>query len=127
MDRFNMGILKTDDLKFEKSNRKSSFFYGEKKEIILEREKGKSDVEKFLDRVLAEGMERGCSDIHIEPFSSFFRVRYRVDGILLNTEKLSIGYYPPIVSKVKIMCGLDITERRVPQDGRFKIMYKNKI
>lgn len=126
MDRFNMGILKTDDLKFEKSNRKSSFFYGEKKEIILEREKGKSDVEKFLDRVLAEGMERGCSDIHIEPFSSFFRVRYRVDGILLNTEKLSIGYYPPIVSKVKIMCGLDITERRVPQDGRFKIMYKNK-
>lgn len=126
MDRFNMGILKTDDLKFEKSNRKSSFFYGEKKEIILEREKGKSDVEKFLDRVLAEGMERGCSDIHIEPFSSFFRVRYRVDGILLNTEKLSIDYYPPIVSKIKIMCGLDITERRVPQDGRFKIMYKNK-
>ncbi len=126
MDRFNMGILKTDDLKFEKSNRKSSFFYGEKKEIILEREKGKSDVEKFLDRVLAEGIERGCSDIHIEPFSSFFRVRYRVDGILLNTEKLSIDYYPPIVSKVKIMCGLDITERRVPQDGRFKIMYKNK-
>ncbi len=126
MDRFNMGILKTDDLKFEKSNRKSSFFYGEKKEIILEREKGKSDVEKFLDRVLAEGMERGCSDIHIEPFSSFFRVRYRVDGMLLNTEKLSIDYYPPIVSKIKIMCGLDITERRVPQDGRFKIMYKNK-
>ena len=66
MDRFNMGILKTDDLKFEKSNRKSSFFYGEKKEIILEREKGKSDVEKFLDRVLAEGMERGLSADSIE-------------------------------------------------------------
>lgn len=126
MDKFNMGILRTDDLKFEKSNRKSSFFYGEKSEIVLDKTKGKSEVEKFLDRVLAEGLERKASDIHIEPFSSFFRVRYRVDGILLNSQELKIEYYPPVVSKIKIMCGLDITERRMAQDGRFNMKYKDK-
>lgn len=126
MEKLNRGILKTDDLKFEKSNRKSSFFYGENRGIAIEREKGKSEIEKFLDRVLAEGLERKCSDIHIEPFSSFFRVRYRIDGILITADELDIEYYPPVVSKIKIMCGLDITERRVPQDGRFKRIYKDR-
>lgn len=126
MNKFSGKILRIDDLKFEKSNRKSSFFYGENKELSLEKEKRKPEIEKFLDRVFAEGIERRCSDIHIEPFSTFFRIRYRIDGILLTVEELSIDYYPPIVSKIKIMCGLDITERRVPQDGRFKMKYKDK-
>lgn len=126
MDKFGGRILKIDDLKFEKSDRKSSFFYGEKKELSLERENKKSDIEKFLDRVFAEGLERNCSDIHIEPFSSFFRIRYRVDGILIKAQEIGIDYYPPVVSKIKIMCGLDITERRIPQDGRFKMKYKDR-
>ena len=126
MDKFGGRILKIDDLKFEKSDRKSSFFYGEKKELSLEKENKKSDIEKFLDRVFAEGLERNCSDIHIEPFSSFFRIRYRVDGILIKAQEIDIDYYPPVVSKVKIMCGLDITERRIPQDGRFKMKYKDR-
>ena len=126
MNKSSGKILRIDDLKFEKSNRKSSFFYGENKELSLEKEKRKPEIEKFLDRVFAEGIERRCSDIHIEPFSTFFRIRYRIDGILLTVEELSIDYYPPIVSKIKIMCGLDITERRVPQDGRFKMKYKDK-
>lgn len=126
MNKFGERILKIDDLKFEKSDRKSSFFYGEKKELSLERENKKPEIEKFLDRVFAEGLERGCSDIHIEPFSSFFRIRYRVDGILIKAEEINIDYYPPVVSKIKIMCGLDITERRIPQDGRLKMGYKNR-
>lgn len=126
MDKFGGRILKIDDLKFEKSDRKSSFFYGEKKELSLEKENKKSDIEKFLDRVFAEGLERNCSDIHIEPFSSFFRIRYRVDGILIKVQEIGIDYYPPVVSKIKIMCGLDITERRIPQDGRFKMKYKGR-
>lgn len=126
MDKFGGRILKIDDLKFEKSDRKSSFFYGEKKELSLERENKKSDIEKFLDRVFAEGLERNCSDIHIEPFSSFFRIRYRVDGILIKAREIGIDYYPPVVSKIKIICGLDITERRIPQDGRFKMKYKDR-
>lgn len=126
MDKFGGKMLKIDDLKFDKSDRKSSFFYGEKKELSLERENKKSDIEKFLDRVFAEGLERNCSDIHIEPFSSFFRIRYRVDGILIKAEEIDIDYYPPVVSKIKIMCGLDITERRIPQDGRFKMKYKDR-
>ena len=126
MGKFGERILRIDDLKFEKSNRKSSFFYGEKKELSLEKENKKAEIEKFLDRVFAEGLERECSDIHIEPFSNFFRIRYRVDGILLKAEELDIDYYPPVVSRIKIMCGLDITERRIPQDGRFKMQYKDR-
>ena len=120
------GLIKTDDLKFEKSNRKSSFFYGDKTEITLEKGRGKSDVEKFLDRVFSTALERKSSDIHIEPFAEFFRIRFRIDGILINAEEMNIEYYPPIVSKIKIMCGLDITERRLPQDGRFKIFYQGR-
>lgn len=126
MGKFGERILRIDDLKFEKSDRKSSFFYGEKKELSLEKENKKAEIEKFLDRVFAEGLERECSDIHIEPFSNFFRIRYRVDGILLKAEELDIDYYPPVVSRIKIMCGLDITERRIPQDGRFKMQYKDR-
>ena len=120
------GLIKIDDLKFEKSNRKSSFFYGDKTEITLEKGRGKSDVEKFLDRVFSTALERKSSDIHIEPFAEFFRIRFRIDGILINAEEMNIEYYPPIVSKIKIMCGLDITERRLPQDGRFKIFYQGR-
>lgn len=126
MNKFGRKILKTDDLKFEKSDRKSSFFYGEEKELSLEKEKKKPEIEKFLDRVFAEGIERKCSDIHIEPFSNFFRIRYRIDGILMTADEQGIEYFPPIVSKIKIMCGLDITERRIPQDGRFKMKYKDR-
>lgn len=126
MKGLSAGMIKTDDLRFEKSNRKSSFFYGEKSEFSIDKGKGKSDVEKFLDRMITAGLERRSSDIHIEPFSEYFRVRYRIDGILIKGEELNIEYYPPIVSKIKIMCGLDITERRVPQDGRFKILYQGR-
>lgn len=126
MKGLSAGMIKTDDLRFEKSNRKSSFFYGEKSEFSIDKGKGKSDVEKFLDRMITAGLERKSSDIHIEPFSEYFRVRYRIDGILIKGEELNIEYYPPIVSKIKIMCGLDITERRVPQDGRFKIVYQGR-
>lgn len=118
-------ILKIDDLKFEKSDRKLSFFYEEKNELLVDSKK-KSDVEIFLDRVIAEALERRCSDIHIEPYSNFFRVRYRIDGILLNIQSLDINFYGSVVSKIKIMCGLDITERRTPQDGRFKMKYRGK-
>lgn len=126
MNEFGREILKIDDLKFEKSERKSSFFYGENKELILNKDKKKLEIEKFLDRVFIEGIERNSSDIHIEPFSNFFRIRYRIDGILIIAKEINIEYYPPIVSKIKIICGLDITERRMPQDGRFQMKYKEK-
>ena len=79
-----------------------------------------------MDRVFSTALERKSSDIHIEPFAEFFRIRFRIDGILINAEEMNIEYYPPIVSKIKIMCGLDITERRLPQDGRFKIFYQGR-
>lgn len=119
-------FLKIDDLKFEKSDKKSSFFYEEENKIDFKKSRQKSETEKFIDRLIAEALENRASDIHIEPFNNFFKIRYRIDGILIKIKELAIEYYPPILSRIKILCALDITERRVPQDGRFKINYKNQ-
>ena len=51
-------------------------------------------MEKFLDRVFSTALERKSSDIHIEPFAEFFRIRFRIDGILINAEEMNIEYYP---------------------------------
>lgn len=78
-------------------------------------------VVKLVNHLLIEAIKRGASDVHIEPFEKFLRVRYRIDGVLYEAE------YPPnflhgaIVSRVKIMSKLDIAERRLPQDGRAKV------
>lgn len=117
-------ILKIDDLKFESSDRSSSIFSIEEKKIDLKKESKKSDIEKFVERLIVEGLENNASDIHIEPYSENFRIRYRIDGVLIEVQNIKIEYYPQLVSKIKLLCSLNITERRLPQDGRFKMKYE---
>ncbi len=77
------------------------------------------EVVRALNRVLAAGIARGASDIHIEPELSGVRVRFRVQGVLQDwTESLPPSFARGIVARVKVLSGLDITERRLPQDGR---------
>ena len=68
-------------------------------------------------------IQKGASDIHIEPYEKELRVRYRIDGILYNIMAPPMKYRDAIVSRVKIMSKLDIAEKRLPQDGRIKIRY----
>ena len=68
-------------------------------------------------------IQKGASDIHIEPYEKELRVRYRIDGILYNIMAPPMKFRDAIVSRVKIMSKLDIAEKRLPQDGRIKIRY----
>ncbi|MFL1484454.1 type IV-A pilus assembly ATPase PilB [Marinobacter sp. LN3S78] len=78
-------------------------------------------IVKYVNKVLLDAIRGGASDIHFEPYEKAYRVRYRTDGMLKEISKPSIKLAPKISARVKIMAQLDISERRVPQDGRIKM------
>src|ERR1700688_1624327 len=81
-------------------------------------------VVRLVNVVLMSAIQKGASDIHIEPYEKELRVRYRIDGILYNIMAPPMKFRDAIVSRVKIMSKLDIAERRLPQDGRIKIRFQ---
>jgi len=81
-------------------------------------------VIKLSNVLLIDALKRGASDIHIEPYEKEFRVRFRIDGILYNVMALPMKLRDPLLSRIKIMAKLDISEKRLPQDGRIKIRLK---
>jgi type IV pilus assembly protein PilB len=74
--------------------------------------------------LLIDSLKRGASDIHIEPYEKEFRVRFRIDGIMYNVMALPLKLKDALTSRIKIMSKLDISEKRLPQDGRIKIRLK---
>jgi type IV pilus assembly protein PilB len=78
-------------------------------------------VIKLVNLVLVQAIKDRASDIHIEPFEKQIRLRYRVDGVLYDSTAPPKALQPAITSRIKIMANLDIAERRLPQDGRFRI------
>jgi general secretion pathway protein E len=78
-------------------------------------------VIRLVNAMIALAVEKRASDIHIEPFEKEFRVRYRVDGVLVNQDAPPREFKAAIISRVKLMARLNIAERRLPQDGRIKI------
>ncbi len=87
----------------------------------LERMAGQSPVIKFVNYLISNAVREGASDIHIEPKEKFMKTRYRIDGVLFETMQSSLKMHPAIVSRIKIMANLDISERRLPQDGKIKV------
>ena len=83
-------------------------------------------VIKFVNLILYQGVVDRAADIHIEPFEKEFQIRYRVDGALYAMKAPDVSMAPAIISRVKIMAGLNIAERRVPQDGRIAINVAGK-
>lgn len=81
-------------------------------------------VAKLLYSMFEDALQVGASDIHIEPDKTLIRFRMRVDGLLQETELKEVNIAPALVSRLKIMAGLDISERRLPQDGRFALTVK---
>ncbi len=78
-------------------------------------------VIRLVNAMVAQAVEKRASDIHIEPFEKEFRVRYRIDGVLVNQDPPPREFKAAIISRVKLMARLNIAERRLPQDGRIKI------
>lgn len=79
-------------------------------------------VVKFLQKILIDAIDAGASDIHLEPFEKFYRIRLRVDGILREYAQPPLSMKDQLVSRIKILSRLDISEKRVPQDGRMKLV-----
>jgi type IV pilus assembly protein PilB len=80
-------------------------------------------VVKLVNMVLADAIRKGASDLHWEPYEKTFRVRFRIDGVLHEMLSPPKRLEPAIISRLKIMSNLDISERRLPQDGRIKLRY----
>jgi type IV pilus assembly protein PilB len=87
----------------------------------LEKEADQAPVIKLVNLTLVDAIKKGASDIHVEPYEKFMRIRYRLDGMLYESMKPPLRLKNAIVSRLKIMAKLDIAERRLPQDGRIKL------
>jgi type IV pilus assembly protein PilB len=83
-------------------------------------------VVKLVNVILSEAITRGASDIHLEPYEKSLRVRYRIDGVLYDVMQPPLKLKAALSSRIKIMSELDISERRLPQDGRIKLKIKDK-
>ena len=78
-------------------------------------------VVKYVQKVLLDAINGGASDIHFEPYEKFYRIRYRIDGILYDVAQPPLAIKEKIASRIKVVSRLDISEKRVPQDGRMKL------
>ena len=83
-------------------------------------------VVKLVNMVLVDAIRKGASDLHWEPYEKHFRIRFRIDGVLHEMLSPPKRLEPAIISRLKIMSNLDISERRVPQDGRIKLRFGNR-
>ena len=79
-------------------------------------------IVKFLNKILMDAVNLGASDIHFEPFEKFYRIRLRVDGVLREHAQPPITIRDKLVSRIKVLSKLDISEKRVPQDGRMRLI-----
>jgi len=92
----------------------------------LAHESEDAPVIKIVNLILVQALKEKASDIHIEPFEKTLKLRYRVDGSLVEASSPPKALQLPIASRIKILAGLDIAERRLPQDGRFRIRVSGK-
>jgi type IV pilus assembly protein PilB len=101
-------------------------------DIDLERSNAQSDEEnqevedapvvKFIQKILLDAIATGVSDIHFEPYEKFYRIRYRLDGVLKEVAQPPLVIKDKMASRIKVISKLDISEKRVPQDGRMKLV-----
>jgi type IV pilus assembly protein PilB len=89
----------------------------------LEKAAEEAPIIKLVNLILTDAVKRGASDIHVEPYEKEYRVRFRIDGVLQNVMAPPLKLKDAITSRVKIMSKLDISEKRLPQDGRIMIKY----
>jgi len=78
-------------------------------------------VVKFVNKVLLDAIKKGASDLHFEPYEKIYRVRFRIDGVLTEVARPPLALSNKIAARIKVMSRLDVSERRVPQDGRIKL------
>jgi type IV pilus assembly protein PilB len=96
-------------------------------ELAAPSDSGQTDIDdapvvKFLQKILIDAINQGASDLHFEPFEKFYRIRLRVDGVLREIAQPPLAIKEKLASRIKVISKLDISEKRVPQDGRMKLV-----
>jgi len=82
-------------------------------------------IVKYLQKILLDAINLGTSDIHFEPYEKFYRIRYRIDGVLREIGQPPLTIKEKLASRIKVISNLDISEKRIPQDGRMKLTLSN--
>ncbi len=95
---------------------------GETQPEVVTEEIDDAPVVKYVQKILLDAINGGASDIHFEPYEKFYRVRYRMDGVLYDVAQPPLAIKEKIASRIKVVSRLDISEKRVPQDGRMKMV-----
>lgn len=86
----------------------------------------RAPIIKLVDLILNDAIKSSSSDIHIEPFEKYIKVRYRIDGELIEKKRLPIEFLSALITRIKILSNLNIAEKRIPQDGRMKVNIDKK-
>lgn len=92
----------------------------------LESVVGNGYIPKIVAGLIGFSLSQKASDVHIEPGIKYLRVRYRIDGILQDVVKIPMNLHPPVISRIKILSRLKIDETRIPQDGRFDVIFNGR-
>lgn len=94
--------------------------------VELYRATEEAPVVKLVNLILTDAINKGASDIHLEPYEKVFRIRFRLDGVLCEVMAPPLSLHAAVTSRIKIMARLDIAERRMPQDGRIKVKMRER-
>ena len=95
---------------------------GEAQPEVITEEIDDAPVVKYVQKIMLDAINGGASDIHFEPYEKFYRIRYRQDGVLYDIAQPPLAIKEKIASRIKVVSRLDISEKRVPQDGRMKLV-----
>ncbi len=117
----------SEQLMGELAGEEGEIQFAEEQEAAASPEAPATDVEdapivRFLNKMLMDAVNMGASDLHFEPFEKFYRIRFRVDGVLVEHAQPPIAIKDKLVSRIKVLAKLDISEKRVPQDGRMRLI-----
>jgi len=98
----------------------------EEADTASKEEANDAPVVKYVNKILVDAINKGASDIHFEPYEKRYRVRYRVDGVLAEVASPPLSIAAKLTARIKVMSRMDISEKRVPQDGRIKLNLSKK-
>src|SRR5687768_358449 len=117
LDKFQFGAGDHEDIEVLDDNEEIDL-------AALARASEDAPVVRLVNVLMVDSLRRGASDIHVEPYERDFRIRFRIDGVLYDVMHPPMKIRDPLISRLKIMAKLDISEKRLPQDGRIKIKVK---
>ncbi|TMP45680.1 type II secretion system protein GspE [Pseudoalteromonas citrea] len=113
--RYNSFDNNTDDFEFQ----------GDEEDKLRELAT-EAPIVNLLNSLISRALREGASDMHLEPYEGRYRVRYRIDGVLHEVERLALKMQMPLVTRLKILSGMDIAEKRRPQDGKIEMKISNQ-